>query len=42
MPANLNGLTLRPTHNRSVTRVDECPPQRRPAIEGALRHFGAL
>src|SRR5262249_8333178 len=32
-----------PTHNRhGATRVDPCPPERRAAIEDALRHFGAL
>jgi hypothetical protein len=36
----LNGLTLRPTHNRhAATRADPCPPERRTAIEEALRHF---
>src|SRR5262245_13014294 len=39
----LNGLTLRPTHNRhGSTRVDPCPPERRAAIEEVLRHFGIL
>jgi hypothetical protein len=39
----LNGLTLRPTHNRqSPARIDACPPERRSAIEEALRHFGLL
>jgi hypothetical protein len=39
----LNGLTLRPTHNRrDSTRVDPCPLERRAAIEEALRHFGIL
>jgi len=39
----LNGLTLRPTHNRhGSTRVDPCPPERRAAIEEALRHFRTL
>ena len=32
----LNGLTLRPTHNRhAATRADPCPPERRTAIEEA-------
>jgi hypothetical protein len=39
----LNGLSLRPTHNRGPSaRVVPCPPDRRPAIEEALRHFGML
>jgi hypothetical protein len=39
----LNGLKLRPTHNRgSLARVDSCPPERRAAIEEALQHFGLL
>jgi hypothetical protein len=39
----LSGLTLRQTHNRrSPARVDPCPPERPPAIEEALRHFGVL
>ena len=39
----LNGLTLRPTHNRhGADRVDRCPPERRTAIEEALRHFRKL
>lgn len=39
----LRGLTLRPTHNRSgASRVDTCPPERRAAIEDALRHFGVI
>jgi hypothetical protein len=39
----LNRLTLRPTHNRhGAARVDPCPPERRGAIEDALRHFGTL
>jgi len=34
---------LRPTHNRrDTTRVDACPPERRAAIEEALRRFGVL
>jgi hypothetical protein len=39
----LNSLALRPTHNRhGAARVDPCPPERRAAIEDALRHFGTL
>jgi len=39
----LSGLRLRPTHNRrDPRRVDPCPPERRAAIEEALRHFGIL
>ena len=39
----LNGLTLRPTHNRyGAMRIDHCPPERRAAIEEVLRHFGIL
>jgi hypothetical protein len=39
----LNGLSLRPTHNRGPSaRVVPCPPERRHAIEEALRHFGML
>lgn len=39
----LNGVPLRPTHNRSsAARVDACPPERRSGIEEALRHFGVL
>jgi hypothetical protein len=39
----LNGLTLRQTHNRrGPTRADPCPPERRAVIEAALRHFGVL
>jgi hypothetical protein len=39
----LNGLSLRPTHNRgSSARAIPCPAERRPAIEEALRHFGLL
>jgi hypothetical protein len=39
----LNGLTLRHTHNRrGPMRADPCPPERRAIIEAALRHFGVL
>ena len=38
----LNGLRLRPTHNRQGARVDGCPPQHRVAIEEALRDLGLL
>ena len=39
----LCGLTLRPAHNRPGTaRVDTCPPERRAAVEDALRHFGVI
>jgi hypothetical protein len=39
----LNGLSLRPTHNRGPSaRVVACPPERRAAIQEALRHFGML
>src|SRR5262249_48624146 len=40
---DLIGLPLRRTHNRQTsTRVDPCPPERRAAIEEALRHFQIL
>jgi hypothetical protein len=39
----MNGLSLRPTHNRGTdARVTACPPERQPAIEEALRHFGMV
>ena len=39
----LSGLKLRATHNRRDScRVDSCPPERRDAIEEALRHFRIL
>jgi hypothetical protein len=38
----LNGLSLRYTHNRQSTRADICPPGRRGAIEHALRNLGLL
>jgi len=39
----LSGLKLRATHNRrDSSRVDSCPPERRRAIEEALRHFRIL
>jgi len=40
----LNGLLLRPTHNRrgAAARIDACPPERQAAIVDALRHFGIL
>ena len=37
-----NGLTVRRTHNRASSRLVPCPPDRRAAIEEALRHFGVL
>ncbi len=38
------GLTTRVAPNRisSATREHPCPPQKRPAIERALRHFGMI
>src|SRR5215467_11950665 len=39
----LSGLKVRATHNRRGSRrVDPCPPERRSAIEEALRHFRVL
>ena len=39
----LSGLKVRATHNRrDSSRVDFCPPERRGAIEEALRHFRIL
>ena len=39
----LSGLKVRSTHNRRDSRrVDACPPERRGAIEEALRHFRIL
>ena len=37
-----NGLAVRRTHNRASSRLVPCPPDRRAAIEAALRHFGVL
>lgn len=39
----LNGLPTHPSWNRAG-RIREvpCPPDKRPAIEAALRHFGKL
>jgi len=39
----LNGLPLRPTHNRGRSaRVIPCPPERQAAVEETLRHFAIL
>jgi hypothetical protein len=39
----LNGLPVRRAWNRQATgRLVACPPDKRPAIEAALRHFGML
>ena len=39
----LSGLKVRAVHNRRDSRrVDPCPPERRGAIEEALRHFRIL
>jgi hypothetical protein len=39
-----HGLTTRQAPNRfsSTSREHPCPPEKRPAIEGALRHFGMI
>ena len=39
----LNGLPVRPAWNRtSRKREVPCPPDKQPAIERALRHFGMI
>ncbi len=39
----LNGLRTRPVWNRAGrNREIPCPPEKRPAIGAALRHFGLI
>lgn len=39
----LNGLPTRPVWNRTArNREVPCPPEKRPPIEAALRHFGLI
>ncbi len=41
---SLHGLPMRTAPNRASpqTRMVPCPPEKRPAIEDALRHFGVI
>ena len=38
----LNGLPVGSAPNRSGDRSEPCPPEKRPAIEAAFRHFGMI